>query len=118
MHTSALQFTLDAAEHDFDTVAGRGSSEMPMAVVQQHSAELKAAVAGIEHYVDRRVAHYDKRGLAQPTPTLDDLSGALHTLEKLVILYWRLLKGEHMSTMVPTITFDWQDIFLFPWICR
>jgi hypothetical protein len=108
----------EIGERDFDTVAGVGNSEIPQAVVQQHIAELKAAVASIEHYVDRRVAHYDKRGLAQPTPTLDDLSGALRTMEKLVILYWRLLKGQTMSTMVHTITFDWQDIFLFPWICR
>lgn len=106
---------LEIGEHDFDTVAGVGAAHPPVAVVQQQAADLKAAVGGIERYVDRRVAHYDKRGLARPTPTFADLTASLQTLEGLVILYWRLLKGPSMTTMLPTIQFDWQDIFRFPW---
>jgi len=91
------------------------AASLPVAIVQQQAADLKAAVGGIEHYVDRRVAHYDKRGLARPTPTFADLTASLQTLERLVILYWRLLKGASITTMLPTIQFDWQDIFRFPW---
>lgn len=107
---------LEIGEHDFDTVAGVGATNLPVALVQQHFAELKAAVGGLEHYVDRRVAHYDKRGLARPTPTFADLTASLRTLEGLIILYWRLLKGQSMTTMLPTIQFDWQDIFRFAWV--
>lgn len=106
---------LEIGEHDFDTVAGVGAATMPVAVVQQQMADLKTVVGGIEHHVDRRVAHYDKRGLARPTPTFADLTASLRTLERLVILYWRLLKGPSMTTMLPTIQFDWQDIFRFAW---
>lgn len=107
---------LEIGEDDFNTVAGVGAANLPMAVAQKQMADLKAAVRGIEHYVDRRVAHYDTRGLARATPTFTDLTTSLQTLERLIILYWRLLKGPSMTTMLPTIQFDWQDIFRFAWL--
>lgn len=102
-------------QQDFDAVAGAGASYLQTALVDQQFDELKRALEGIEHYVDRRVAHFDKRGLARPTPKLEDLTNSLRILERIVILYWRLLKGEAMTTMLPTILFDWQEIFRFPW---
>ena len=96
----------ELGKRDFDRVAGEGAAHIPETLVQQQIQELTEAVHGIEHYVDRRIAHYDKRGLAQPTPTFAELTQALKTLEKTVILYWRLLKGPSMSTILPTIQFD------------
>ena len=110
------QWHIEIGEHDFDNIAGASAVEVPKALVRQHIADLKKAVDGIEHYVDRRVAHYDKRGLAKPTPTFADLSEALATLERIVILYWRLLKGGSYTTLLPTILFDWQQIFRFLWL--
>jgi hypothetical protein len=107
---------VEMGEHDFDNVAGAGAAQLPIDLIRQHIADLKTAVDGIEHYVDRRVAHYDKRGLAKPTPTFADLTDALATLERLVILYWRLLKGASNTNLLPTILFDWQQIFRFVWL--
>jgi hypothetical protein len=76
---------------------------------------VKEAAEGLEHYVDRRVAHYDKKDLARPVPKFSDLTDALKALEKVVILYWRLLKGPSMTTIVPIIMYDWKDIFRFAW---
>jgi hypothetical protein len=73
------------------------------------------AVEKIEHYVDRRVAHYDKRDLARPVPKFVELTDALKALERIVILYWRLLKGPSFSTILPAILYDWKDIFRFVW---
>lgn len=36
-------------------------------------------------------------------------------MENLVILYWRLLKGANITTLLPAIVFDWQDVFRFAW---
>jgi hypothetical protein len=105
----------EAGERDFDRVAGAGALHLPTAVIAKQLVELETAVKGIEHYVDRRVAHYDQRGLAQPTPTLAELTESLHTLERLVKFYWVFLKGHSMTTMLPTIQFDWQAIFRFQW---
>ena len=103
-------------ERDFDSLAGAGAAHLPIDLIRQHIVDLKTALDGIEHYVDRRVAHYDKRGLAKPTPTFADLTDALATLERLVILYWRLLKGASYTNLLPTILFDWQQIFRFVWL--
>ena len=102
----------------FDRMAGKGAASIPTTLVDEHLAKLDAAVSGIEHYVDRRVAHYDKRGLAKPTPTLGELTAALRVLEELVMFYWLYLKGSSMSTMLPTIQFDWEAIFRFQWMAE
>ena len=107
---------VEIGAHDFDDVAGSGAAHLPTDLIRRQISDLKAAVDGIEHYVDRRVAHYDKRGLAKPTPTFADLTAALSTLERLVILYWRLLKGGSYQRLLPTIQFDWQQIFRFGWL--
>lgn len=106
---------IEAGQLEFDDVAGAGQPHLSSTIVDGQLRELDGAVRGIEHYVDRRVAHYDKRGLARPTPTLGELSAALKTIEKLVVLYWQLLKGASMTTLLPTIQFDWQNIFRFAW---
>lgn len=107
---------IETAQQEFDEVAGEGAPYLSVALVEDHLRELDDAVKDIEHYVDRRIAHYDKRGLARPTPTFADLSSALKTLEKLVRLYWKLLKGPAVITLLPTIQYDWKDIFRFPWM--
>ena len=106
---------IEAGQSDFDDIAGKGEPHLPSTIVSAHLCELDSAVKGIEHYVDRRIAHDDKRGLAQPTPTFGDLSAALKAIEQLVILYSQLLKGESRTTLLPTIQCDWQNIFRFVW---
>lgn len=107
---------VESGERYFDRLAGHGGAHIPVALVEQHLRELAKGVSRIEHYVDRRIAHYDKRGLARPLPTFADLTEALKTLERIIIFYWRLLKGDSMTTMLPTILFDWEEVFTFPWI--
>jgi len=102
-------------EKDFDRVAGQGSEHIPVVLIQQQLDEIKQAVSSVEKHADRRIAHYDRRQPARPFPTFGDLTAAIKALEKIVILYWRLLKGPSMSTMLPTIMFDWKDIFRFVW---
>jgi hypothetical protein len=106
---------VECGQQDFDRLAGKGGIHIPLAVVEEHLHELTNAVEAIEHYVDRRIAHYDKRGLARPTPTFTDLTTSLKTLEKIVIFYCQFLEGSGMTTMLPAIQFDWDDIFRFPW---
>jgi hypothetical protein len=76
---------------------------------------LKNAVSAVEYYVDKRIAHYDTGALVRPAPTFSDLSSALATMEKLIILCLRLLTGQGFSRLLPTIQFDWRDIFRFAW---
>lgn len=121
-----LSFFADAADwlketgkDEFDSIAGKGGGELPTALLDDQIRQLKAAVTTIEHYVDRRIAHYDQRGLARPVPTFMDLENALKTLENLIRFYWRFLKGANTSgSLLPTIQFDWKSVFTFAWIDR
>jgi len=102
----------------FDSVAGPGNPHIRREVVEEQLATLEATVASIEHYVDRRVAHYDKRGVTKPLPTFKDLEVALKALESLVIFYWTLLKGASIVELTPAIQYNWIDVFEFPWVTR
>lgn len=114
LYTGKEPWLIKAGEDDFNRVAGVGSQVVPLGLVDQQLAELDNAIAGIEHYVDRRIAHYDPRGLARPVPTFKDLGNALHTLEGILSLYSRLLRG-HGGPMLPRILDDWQKVFRFAW---
>ena len=117
---------VNSAQRNFDCLAGEGSAHIPLAVVEEHLQELTQGVKAIEHYVDRRIAHYDRRGLAQPTPTLADLQASLKTLENIVAVYWEFLRGisrresprrgPSKATMLPIIPPDWKEIFQFSWL--
>jgi hypothetical protein len=115
LYQGSQGFHIELGQHDFDQVAGVGSTHIPAALAEQQISRFKAIAQGLEHYVDRRVAHHDKRGLAGPLPKFSDLTDALRELEKIVVLYWRMLKGASMTTIVPVIQYDWQDIFRFTW---
>lgn len=101
-------------ENDFNALAGVGVDYLPQPVVEKHIDELKTAVSSVETYVDRRIAHHDRRGA--DIPTFGDISAALATMEKLVLLYVRLLKGPSLDKLLPTFQYDWTAIFLFPWL--
>ena len=109
----------EIGQGDFDRIAGEGATELPEGLIDDQIQRLQGAVAIIEHYVDRRVAHYDKRGLAKPIPTFNDLRRALATLEELVLFYWLLLKGaSNPDGLRPAIQYDWQSVFGLAWVDR
>jgi hypothetical protein len=125
LYTGKEAWLVDSGQREFDQLAGEGGTHIPIAIVEAHLHELTQGVKAIEHYVDRRIAHYDRRGLAQSTPTFADLTASLKTLENIVALYWEFLKGgsrkesprrgPSRATMLPPILDDWKEIFRFSW---
>jgi hypothetical protein len=107
---------LHIGQNDFDDIAGVGNDRLPTSLIEQHINDLQQSVHTVEKYVDKRIAHYDIEAPVGPTPTFGDLSDALASMEKLVILYRRLLTGKGGSRLLPTIQFDWTSIFRFAWI--
>lgn len=104
------------AERYFYLTVGNKNEYIPKEMVERQLKELKDSSEGIEHYVDRRVAHYDQRGLASPAPTFGDLNRCLNSLESIIKTYLSLLKGEiSLDSLLPTITVNWKAIFRFPW---
>jgi hypothetical protein len=107
--------TATSGHKHFDSISGPDGQSISTAVVDNQLAELEAVAGIIEHYVDRRIAHFDKRGLAQAIPTFSDLERALKGLESLVMFYWTLLKGASLIGLTPAIQYHWQDVFEFAW---
>jgi hypothetical protein len=70
----------------------------------------------IRHYVDRRTAHYDQRGIQKPVPTFNDLTECLGLFERLIKKYEILLTGAGYSALLPVFEYDWKAIFYFPWL--
>jgi len=109
------EFQLRIGKDDFDRSAGPGNDLIPVDDVQKQIEELRVSAEKIEAYADKRVAHYDRKEPARPFPTFDDLTAIINVMERLGILYWRLLKGGSFTTLLPVFVFDWQDVFRFPW---
>jgi len=101
-----------------DDIAGAGNDCLPISLIERHIDDLQISVQAVEKYVDKRIAHYDIKASVGPPPTFGDLSAALATIERLVILYTRLLTGKGYSRLLPTIQFDWTSIFGFAWVAH
>jgi hypothetical protein len=115
LYKGTEEWQVDMGQRHFDRVAGTGSAHIPSGLPERQMIEVKAALSNIEHFVDRRVAHRDKRDLARPLPKFAEVTDAIKALETIVIMYWGLLKGGSLSTLLPTIQYDWKDIFRFTW---
>jgi hypothetical protein len=106
----------DYADSCYDRIVGEGRTELDPAMVQIEIDDLVAKTDAIKHYVDRKIAHYDPRGLTQAVPTFNDLEDAIRVLDTLVRRYHLIMKGGWMNTLMPVFQYDWQDIFKVAWI--
>ncbi len=105
----------DAGGKEFDRWSN-GGDQLDPSVVEADINRLVAAAEPIKAYVDRRVAHYDRRGLAKAAPEFPELTECLKTLEDIFKKYHLLLRGSSLRSALPTIIPDWQAIFRFAWI--
>jgi hypothetical protein len=106
------------ANGNYDLLVGPGMSQPDPAQVQREIDELLAKTGKIRHYVDRRVAHYDLRGVQQPVPTFNDLDECLALFKRLIVKYYHLLTATDLGKSWPEFPFDhdWKGIFRFPWL--
>lgn len=102
-------------ERSFDRLVGNGRAEIDPAAVQEEIDRLRAVAKNIEHYSDRRFAHYDSRGVAQ-RPTFNEIGESLAVCEDLIKRYKILLDGVSIANLLPTFQYDWKEIFTYAWI--
>jgi hypothetical protein len=103
-------------DENYDRIVGKGRNELDSVAIQRDIDELMVKTECIKHYVDRKIAHYDPRGLSQAVPTFNDLEDAIKYLDMLVCRYNLIIKATSMSTLMPTFQYDWQEIFKIPWM--
>jgi hypothetical protein len=78
---------------------------------------LRDASQRVTDYVDRHLAHSDRRALpASKMPTLADMHSAVDTIGQLYERYYNLLTASSWAFLVPVIQHDWQAVFREPWM--
>jgi hypothetical protein len=67
----------------------------------------------LEDFVDRQLAHLDKRGCTSK-PTYDDLHKMIELFDDLACKYLELITGGSALSLKREIQFDWKEIFRVP----
>ncbi|HXI11788.1 MAG TPA: hypothetical protein VNM92_03990 [Thermoanaerobaculia bacterium] len=105
------------ARDTYAPFADQSGQHLSVDKLQADLAVLRDKCRIIEHYVDRRIAHYDQRGITLDTPTFADLESAILAIEELTQSY-NLLITTIWSMLTPVIQYNWLHIFESPWIPR
>ncbi len=103
------------ADKAFDKFAGIGRPHIDPAMVIEDRSQLIKKIEGVKDYVDKRVAHHDRRGPTSP-PTYPDLDECLDFVEALLVKYLAVLRAESYKTILPVWQYDWKEIFRHAWI--
>jgi hypothetical protein len=91
---------------------GRVASE---ALIRHDIEDLHELTTKVEAFVDKELAHLDRKGLATPA-TFNDLDSALDALDRMACRYLTLLTGGYRDTLAGTIQDPWEEIFTVPLI--
>jgi hypothetical protein len=102
------------AHQQFDRIAGERSHEIPADRPRAAIDRLQAAASPVKRYVNRIVAHQDRRDTA--VPTADELDSALDVMEAEFTEWGGWLTGAHRIVMVPVPQYDWLAPFRVPWL--
>lgn len=74
---------------------------------------LKEASVFIENYVDKRIAHTDKRALHR-LPNPKEMDECIHLMKTMHKKYNSVIHGSDVELM--PVMYEWTDIFNIPWI--
>lgn len=106
------------AQATFEKAIGTPATHLPMAMVVEDIDALEEISALHKTYIDRHVAHSDRRQTGVAMATYGDLYGAGETMEKLFSKYYLLLCGADYRSLLPVVEYDWKAIFRVPWIAE
>jgi hypothetical protein len=107
----------DYIEGDYDKLVGKGNRLPDPAAIAKDISSLKEKTEILKKFVDENIAHAKlEERKDQDIPKFQDLDDAIEFVEQLVKRYLHLFRGVGMSTLLPTWTYDWKEIFRYPWI--
>ncbi len=95
--------------------AGPHTAHVGPAAIRADLDRLADESVNVRAYVDRHLAHYDKKSLPE-LPTVADLHSAVETIGELGTRYAGLLLNTYWATLVPIIQYNWLAPFQEPWI--
>lgn len=107
--------TPDMGNEFFDGLVGPGAIAIDPATPAGHLADLRAKTAKVKKWVDKEVAHFDRKtGTFSQGLTFGYVHLGLDAIFETMNHYNRLLLG---STMAGSVTMDqWEAVFRHAWI--
>jgi hypothetical protein len=79
--------------------------------------KLREGGAKMKRYVDRNIAHVDRRKLPPgQMPTYDDIDTAIDLIGSTFSSYFSLLTAASFLSLTPEIQTDWRAVFRVPWM--
>lgn len=86
-------------------------------IIEKDIAELTNIAIKVNKYIDRSVAHLDKRGNTIKL-TYNDLTNSVNCFNRITCKYLALITSEGYPTLRPTIQSNWKRIFSLPFDIR
>jgi len=102
----------------FDGLAGVGVGAFPEQTALRDLGRLRATAANVKLWVDRYVAHMDKRGLdLEQAPSVRELHDAIDVIRSLYVRYSLLLtRTSDARAELALDVSNWRDPLKRPWI--
>jgi hypothetical protein len=104
-----------AGHRDFEQFASPSAKTIHRRGIRRDQRELVAAARRLKTFVDRHVAHNDRRPMRR-LPTYAELDDCIDLLGRLAKRYCLLLEQSALVDVVPVIQDDWKAPFHVPWI--
>ena len=113
--TDSFQLKKIIQMDDFAPYADAGGTYVCPQMVKDDKARLESKAKILAEFVDRRIAHWDKR---EPTvvPTFEELDDSIKLVDQTYVKYHFLFHAESMDTLMPTYQYEWKSIFCEPWL--
>lgn len=107
-----------AGSRQFDRFAGPGNTSLDPRIPQDDLKRIETKEKRIRKFVNKRVAHLDRRNRRFRPQRFDELDSMITLLERLFLKYKLLLTGISISsnTLLPTWAYDWKAILREPWL--
>lgn len=103
------------ADADFDRYVGAGNENIDLSILQKEVDELKVKTSKLKHYVDKRVAHHDKKEFTD-IPKYSDLDESIDFLGWLYKRYFLIFKCLDPGELLRHWGYDWKNVFRYPWL--
>ena len=104
-----------AGHRDFERFASPAAQRVHRRIIGRHQRELVASAQRLKRFVDKHVAHNDRRPMRR-LPTYAELDDCIDLLGRLVKDYTLLLEQKGLTDVEPVIQYDWKAPFRVAWI--
>ncbi len=99
-----------------DRLVGSKARFIPVRWCQSRRRRILRCSQCLRRYVDKSVAHHDRRGVSGRLPTFDDLTSAVDEIDRVLVEVFLLITGDSFRTAFPYPNGNWRKVFMKAWL--